>query len=242
MDDEIRPGGAVPAPDASELTRMTAAELAAAIAAGHVSALEVTDAHLGRIAAAEQELHAFLHVAADSARAAARAVDERRAAGQTLGPLAGVPLALKDVFTTTDMPTTCASRILGEWRPPYDATVTRRLRQDGVVLLGKTNMDEFAMGSSTENSAYGPSRNPGTWAGCPVARRAARLPRSRGSGPAGHRHRHRGLHPAARRGVRDRRGQADLRRLVPVRADRVRVVAGHARAAGPDRPRRGAPA
>ena len=160
MDDETRPGAAMPAPDASELTRMTAAELAAAIAAGQVSALEVTDAHLGRIDAAEDQLHAFLHVAADSARAAARAVDERRAAGETLGPLAGVPLALKDVFTTTDMPTTCASRILGQWRPPYDATVTRRLRQAGVVVLGKTNMDEFAMGSSTENSAYGASRNP----------------------------------------------------------------------------------
>jgi aspartyl-tRNA(Asn)/glutamyl-tRNA(Gln) amidotransferase subunit A len=150
----------MPTPEASELTRMTAAELAAAIASGQVSALEVTDAHLGRIDAAEGQLHAFLHVAADSARAAARAVDERRAAGEVLGPLAGVPLALKDVFTTTDMPTTCASRILGAWQPPYDATVTRRLRQGGVVLLGKTNMDEFAMGSSTENSAYGPSRNP----------------------------------------------------------------------------------
>ncbi|MGD0928378.1 MAG: amidase, partial [Streptosporangiaceae bacterium] len=125
---------------------MTAAELAAAIASGQVSSLEVTEAHLDRIEVAEEQLHAFLHVAADSARAAARAVDERRAAGEALGPLDGVPLALKDVFTTTDMPTTCASRILGKWRPPYDATVTRRLRQAGVVLLGKTNMDEFAMG------------------------------------------------------------------------------------------------
>ena len=174
MDDETRPGEAMPTPDsankdranrankdrASELTRMTAAELAAAIASGQVSSLEVTEAHLDRIEVAEEQLHAFLHVAADSARAAARAVDERRAAGEALGPLDGVPLALKDVFTTTDMPTTCASRILGKWRPPYDATVTRRLRQAGVVLLGKTNMDEFAMGSSTENSAFGPSRNP----------------------------------------------------------------------------------
>ena len=114
MDDETRPGEAMPTPDrpgqdqASELTRMTAAELAAAIAAGQVSALEVTEAHLGRIEAADGQLRAFLHVAEDSARAAARAVDERRAAGEVLGPLAGVPLALKDVFTTTDMPTTAA--------------------------------------------------------------------------------------------------------------------------------------
>jgi aspartyl-tRNA(Asn)/glutamyl-tRNA(Gln) amidotransferase subunit A len=144
----------------SELTRMTASGLAAAIAAGQVSAAEVTEAHLARIDRVDPRVHAFLHIAADGARAAARAVDERRAAGAALGPLAGVPLALKDVFTTEDMPTTCGSRILDGWLPPYDATVTRRLRQAGVVVLGKTNMDEFAMGSSTENSAFGPSRNP----------------------------------------------------------------------------------
>ena len=145
---------------ADELTRMSAAGLAAVIAGGEMSALEVTDAHLARIGEVDESVRAFLHVAADGARRAARAVDERRAAGEPLGPLAGVPLALKDLFTTTDMPTTCGSAILNGWRPPYDATITQRLREAGVVILGKTNMDEFAMGSSTENSAFGPSHNP----------------------------------------------------------------------------------
>jgi aspartyl-tRNA(Asn)/glutamyl-tRNA(Gln) amidotransferase subunit A len=144
----------------SDIVRMSAADLAAGIAAGELSAAEVTEAHLRRIEAVEDRVHSFLHVSAEQARRAAQAVDARRAAGEPLGPLAGVPLALKDVFTTMDMPTTCGSAILDGWRPPYDATITRRLREAGVVLLGKTNMDEFAMGSSTENSAFGPSRNP----------------------------------------------------------------------------------
>jgi amidase len=221
----------------AELTRLPAAELAAKIHSREVSAVEVAQAHLDRIAAVDGAVHAFLHVAGDAALASAALVDAALDAGTPpASPLAGVPLALKDVFTTLDMPTTCGSRLLENWRPPYDATVTRRLREAGVVILGKTNMDEFAMGSSTENSAYQVTRNP--WD-------LDRIPGGSGSrfrGAAGDRHRHRRLDPSAQRGDRHRRGQTHLRRCLALRPGGVLLEPGPGWAGGSHRARRRAAA
>lgn len=138
----------------------TVVDIADAIASKQVKAREVIDHYLARIEARDGEINAFNIVTADGARAQADAVDAAIASGEKLGALAGVPIALKDNLCTRGVPTTCSSKILEGWKPPYDATVVSTLRGLGAISVGKTNLDEFAMGSSTENSAFGPTRNP----------------------------------------------------------------------------------
>ena len=221
----------------NDILRSDAATLAAQIAAKELSSVEVTQACLDQIEATDDRYHAFLHVAADQALAAAAVVDEAVAAGERLpSPLAGVPLALKDVFTTVDMPTTCGSKILEGWRSPYDATVTTRLRAAGIPILGKTNMDEFAMGSSTENSAYGPTRNPwnldrvpgGSGGGSAAALAAFQAPLAIGSDTGGSIRQPAAL--TATVGVKPTYGTVS-----PLRAGGVRVVAGSGRPVRADR-------
>ena len=138
----------------------TAAQMSEALSEGSITSVELTEAHLVQIEKVDSKVHAFLHVDRENALAQARDVDAKRKNGEKLSTLAGVPLALKDVLAQKGVPTTCGSKMLEGWRPPYDSTVVAKLKQSGVVILGKTNMDEFAMGSSTENSAYGPTHNP----------------------------------------------------------------------------------
>ncbi len=145
---------------AAAIVRMSATELVEELAQGNVSSVEVTRAHLDRIAEVDGEVHAFLHIDDEGALATAAEADAARATGADLPLLAGVPVALKDVMAMRGIPTTVGSRILEGWKPPYDAGVVENLRANLMPILGKTNMDEFAMGSSTEYSAYGPTRNP----------------------------------------------------------------------------------
>jgi len=163
----------------ADLTRLDASALSELLAAGDVSSVEVTQAHLDRIAAVDPDIHAFLHVNAEALSTAAAADAARKsgklASGDPVGALTGVPVAIKDVLCTLGMPSTAGSKILEGWIPPYDATVVARMRAAGLVPLGKTNMDEFAMGSSTEHSAYGNTHNP--WD-------LARIPGGSGGGSA----------------------------------------------------------
>lgn len=144
----------------NELVTLTAAELGARIASREVSSEEVTQAHLDRIGEVDGDVRAFLLVDHDGALETARRIDSRIADGEKLGPLAGVPLAVKDLFCTKGLATTASSRMLEGWIPPYDSTIVTRCKDAGMVILGKTNLDEFAMGSSTETSAFGPTHNP----------------------------------------------------------------------------------
>ena len=161
-----RPGWPVPGSADSggglmnELLKKSALELADMLAAGQITSVELTQACLDRIDAIDDRVNAFITVDREGALATAADVDARRAAGETLHRLAGVPIAVKDNVVTRGLRTTCASKILGDWEPPYDATVTAKIKEAGLPIVGKTNMDEFAMGSSTESSYFGVTRNP----------------------------------------------------------------------------------
>ena len=215
------------------LIELTAAQLRDGLAAGQFSAREITQCFLDQIQRVDGSVGAFLRVVPEQALAQAAESDRRRAAGRSLSGLDGIPVALKDVLCTAGEPTTCSSRMLANFVPPYDATVVRKLRDAGLVLLGKTNMDEFAMGGSTENAALGTtcnpwdlSRVPGGSSGGSAAAVAARM------APLRDRHRHGRVDSPAGGVLRDRRAQADLRSGQPFRAGRLRQQSGPGRADG----------
>ena len=213
-------------------------EIAAALKARRLSSVELTREVLDRIGRLNPVLNAFITVDPERALADAAAADAAIADG-TGGPLTGIPIAHKDILATAGMRTTCGSRMLANYTSPYDAHVVEGLARAGTVLVGKTNMDEFAMGSSSETSHFGPVRNP--WNVALRPRWKLRRLGGRGrrpAGPGGHRHRHRGLDPPAGRAVRHLRIEADIRHLLALRARRVRV---EPRPGGPVRADRAGP-
>ena len=202
----------------------TATDIAWSVRNNVLKAADVVERHLAAIDDRDGEIHAFNTVTADIARARAAEIDAGVEVGRDMGPLAGVPIALKDNMCTRGIPTTCSSKILDGWKPPYDATIVTRLHDAGAILIGKTNLDEFAMGSSTENSAFGPTRNPhdlvtgARWIERRIGGRGGRRLR-----PARARLRHRWLDPSTGGAVRRGRREADVRRGEPVRPHRVRL-------------------
>ena len=201
-----------------------------------MSSTEAIQAHLDRIAAVDGDVNAFLHVNTDEALAVAADVDKARAAGEELHALAGVPIAIKDLIVTVGQPTTAGSKMLEGWMSPYDATVIKKIRAARMPMLGKTNLDEFAMGSSTEHSAFGPTRNPwdldripgGSGGGSAAAVSAFEAPLALGTDTGGSIRQ-----PAAVTGTVGR--EADLRRGLPLRRHRHGVLAGPDRPGHPDR-------
>jgi len=173
-----------------DLTSLTISGLSEKLLKKEVSSVEATKAYLDRIERVDGKIHAFLTVTADEALKSAEEADRRISSGENKNPLNGIPISVKDIFCTKGIKTTCASKILGNFVPPYDATVVARLKEAGAVILGKNNMDEFAMGSSTENSAFGPTRNPwdtsrvpgGSSGGSPRSRSCSWCP-DRATGP-----------------------------------------------------------
>ncbi len=212
----------------------TATELVADLTAGRTASVELTRAYLDQIERHDGQVKAFLRVDPAAALARAEEIDRRRAAGAPLGRLAGLPVAVKDVLCTQGEPTTCGSRMLENFRPPYDATVIARLKAADAVLIGKTNMDEFAMGGSNENSAYLPhAQSLGPDAHSRRLQRRRGGVRGRRHGPAFHRHRYRRLGPLPGRPLRRLRAEADLWPREPLRADRFRQQSRPDRSAGP---------
>ncbi len=225
------------------LVRHTATEMLAQLHSGQTTSVALTQACLNQIERHDPVVKAFLRVDAGRALERAAEIDLRRKQGKPLGRLAGLPVAIKDLLCTQGEVTTCGSRMLENFKPPYDATVIARLKAADAVLIGKTNMDEFAMGGSTENSAFQKTANP--WDldadSRRLQRRGGRMRRGRHGAALG-RHRHRRLDPSAGRLVRRHRAEADLRPRESLRTGRLRQQPGPDWSVGAHRRRRGAAA